>query len=97
MALRPEERVIPVLERWLKPGIFERFIDAFLQILVDEWRSCAAARMADHTLALALAAQGRRRSLGAAGASALAVLEGAKTLPGQAAAARRPGARAIPT
>src|SRR5947208_4462800 len=35
IALRPEERVVPVLERWLKPGMFERFIDAFIQILVE--------------------------------------------------------------
>ena len=34
VALRPEERVVPVLERWLKPGVFERFIDAFLELLV---------------------------------------------------------------
>ena len=35
VALRPEERVFPVLERWLKPGVFERFIDALLEILVE--------------------------------------------------------------
>ncbi|MFL5412018.1 MAG: metallophosphoesterase [Myxococcales bacterium] len=35
IALRPEERVVPVLERWLKPGMFERFVDAFVQILVE--------------------------------------------------------------
>ena len=35
VALRPEERVVPVLERWLKPGVFERFIDAFLELLVE--------------------------------------------------------------
>ena len=34
IALRPEERVVPVLQRWLKPGTFERFIDAFLELLV---------------------------------------------------------------
>jgi hypothetical protein len=34
IALRPEERVVPVLERWLNPGMFERFTDAFVQILV---------------------------------------------------------------
>ena len=35
IALRPEERVVPVLERWLKPGTFERFVDAFLELLVE--------------------------------------------------------------
>jgi UDP-2,3-diacylglucosamine pyrophosphatase LpxH len=35
IALRPEERVVPVLERWLKPGMFERFVDAFVEILVE--------------------------------------------------------------
>ncbi len=34
VALRPEERVVPVLERWLRPGQFETFLDAFLELLV---------------------------------------------------------------
>lgn len=32
--LRPEELVVPVLRRWLPPGHFERFFDAFLALLV---------------------------------------------------------------
>jgi UDP-2,3-diacylglucosamine pyrophosphatase LpxH len=33
--LRPEERVVPVLERWLPQGRFEIFLDAFLELLVE--------------------------------------------------------------
>jgi UDP-2,3-diacylglucosamine pyrophosphatase LpxH len=33
--LRPEERVVPVLERWLPPQLFVRFVDAFLALLVE--------------------------------------------------------------
>jgi UDP-2,3-diacylglucosamine pyrophosphatase LpxH len=33
--LRPEERVVPVLERWLPPNIFNQFVDAFLELLVE--------------------------------------------------------------
>jgi UDP-2,3-diacylglucosamine pyrophosphatase LpxH len=34
VALRPEERVVPVLERWLSHGQFSTFLDAFVEILV---------------------------------------------------------------
>ena len=34
MVLRPEERVVPVLERWLPPHLFVKFLDAFLELLV---------------------------------------------------------------
>ena len=33
--LRPEERVVPVLERWLRPDQFSRFVDALLDLMVD--------------------------------------------------------------
>ncbi len=33
--LRPEERVVPVLERWLPPHLFTRFVDGFLGLLVE--------------------------------------------------------------
>ena len=33
--LRPEERVVPVLERWLPPHLFTRFVDAFRALLVE--------------------------------------------------------------
>ena len=33
--LRPEERVVPVLERWLPPHLYVKFVDAFLEMLVD--------------------------------------------------------------
>lgn len=35
VALRPEESVVPVLERWLRPEDFRRFFRAFLQLLGD--------------------------------------------------------------
>jgi UDP-2,3-diacylglucosamine pyrophosphatase LpxH len=35
VSLRPEERVVPVLERWLPLGQFETFLDAFIEILVE--------------------------------------------------------------
>lgn len=51
VALRPEERVVPVLERWLKPGVFERFTDAFLELLVENgYLSRAAAWLATPNL-----------------------------------------------
>jgi len=83
VALRPEERVVPVLERWLKPGVFETFIDALLELLVANgalWRPMAW---------LTTPSMMRWRLKDdddlweRAGHSALAVLEGAKTLPGK--------------
>jgi UDP-2,3-diacylglucosamine pyrophosphatase LpxH len=83
VALRPEERVIPVLERWLKPGVFERFIDALLEILVENG---ALSR----SLAW-LATPSRLRSRlkddddlwERAGHAALGALEGSRPLPGR--------------
>jgi UDP-2,3-diacylglucosamine pyrophosphatase LpxH len=83
VALRPEERVIPVLERWLQPGVFEKFIDALLEILV-----------ANGVLARPLAWLATPGMLRArlkddddlwerAGHSAIAALEGSKALPGK--------------
>jgi UDP-2,3-diacylglucosamine pyrophosphatase LpxH len=83
VALRPEERVIPVLARWLKQGVFERFIDALLQLLVENG---ALARPLAWVTTPALL---RRRLKDdddlweRAGASALAVLEGVRSLPGK--------------
>jgi UDP-2,3-diacylglucosamine pyrophosphatase LpxH len=83
VALRPEERVVPVLERWLKPGVFERFIDAFLELLVENGYLSRAASW--------LATPGLIRSRlrddddlwERAGRTALEVLEGNKPLPGK--------------
>ena len=83
VALRPEERVVPVLERWLKPGLFERFIDAFLEILVENGYMSRALAW--------LATPGIIRSRlkddddlwERAGHSALQALEGARPLPGK--------------
>lgn len=83
VALRPEERVVPVLERWLKPGVFERFIDAFLELLVENgYLSRAAAWLA--TPALIRSRLKEDDDLWErAGRSALDVLEGNKHLPGK--------------
>ncbi len=35
VTLRPEERVVPVLERWLPQVQYEDFLDAFVEILVE--------------------------------------------------------------
>ncbi|TMA28359.1 MAG: hypothetical protein E6J78_06865 [Deltaproteobacteria bacterium] len=83
VALRPEERVMPVLERWLKPGVFERFIDALLAILV-----------ANHALSRSVAwlvtpavLRSRLRDdddlWERAGHSALGALQGSTPLPGR--------------
>ena len=83
VALRPEERVVPVLERWLKPGTFERFVDAFLELLVENgYLSRAASWLATPSVI--------RSRLKAdddlwerAGHTALQALEGARAIPGK--------------
>jgi len=83
VALRPEERVVPVLERWLKQGVFERFIDAFLGLLVENSYMSRAASW--------LATPGMIRSRlkddddlwERAGRTALDALEGTRPLPGK--------------
>jgi UDP-2,3-diacylglucosamine pyrophosphatase LpxH len=83
IALRPEERVVPVLERWLKPGMFERFIDAFLEILVDNGYLSRAASW----LATPERIRGRLKDdddlWERAGHAALGALEGARPIPGK--------------
>jgi len=83
VTLRPEERVVPVLERWLKPGVFERFIDAFLELLVENgYLSRAAAWLTTPSII-----RSRLRMdddlWERAGHTALAALEGQKPLPGK--------------
>jgi UDP-2,3-diacylglucosamine pyrophosphatase LpxH len=83
VALRPEERVVPVLERWLKPGVYERFIDAFLELLVaNDYLSRPLAWLTTPSII--------RSRLKAdddlwerAGHAALSALEGARPLPGK--------------
>ena len=83
VALRPEERVVPVLERWLKPGVYERFIDAFVELLVENgYLSRAVAWLATP------AAIRSRLKLDddlweRAGQTAISALEGQKALPGK--------------
>src|SRR4051812_4799523 len=83
VALRPEERVVPVLERWLKQGVFERFIDAFLELLVENgYMSRAASWLATPSIIrsrLKMDDDLWER----AGQTALAALEGHKSLPGK--------------
>jgi len=83
VALRPEERVVPVLERWLKPGVFEQFIDAFLELLVENgYLSRAAAWLA--TPGLIRSKLKEDDDLWErAGRSALEALEGSRNLPGK--------------
>ena len=83
VALRPEERVVPVLERWLKPGVFEQFIDAFLELLVEnDYLSRAAAWLA--TPGLIRSRLKEDDDLWErAGHSALEALEGSRSLPGK--------------
>jgi UDP-2,3-diacylglucosamine pyrophosphatase LpxH len=83
VALRPEERVVPVLQRWLKPGVFEMFIDAFLELLVaNGYLSRALAWLA--TPAIIRSRLKDDDDLWEhAGLSALAALEGGKPLPGK--------------
>ncbi|GAC1538189.1 MAG: hypothetical protein NVS3B10_29490 [Polyangiales bacterium] len=35
VALRPEERMVPVMQRWLTPKQFDAFVDALLDMLVE--------------------------------------------------------------
>lgn len=83
VALRPEERVIPVLERWLKPGVFERFIDALLEILVENGALARPLAWVTTPTLLRWRLKEDDDLWERAGASALAVLEGAKALPGR--------------
>ena len=83
IALRPEERVVPVLERWLKAGMFERFIDAFVEILVVNGYMSRAVSW------LATAERIRERLRDdddlweRAGHAALGALEGSRGIPGK--------------
>jgi len=83
VALRPEERVIPVLERWLKPGVFERFIDALLEILVENGALARPLAWVTTPSLLRWRLKDDDDLWERAGASAMAVLEGAKSLPGK--------------
>lgn len=83
VALRPEERVVPVLERWLKQGVFERFIDAFLELLVENgYLSRAASWLATPSM-IRSRLKDDDDLWERAGRSALNALEGAKPLPGK--------------
>jgi UDP-2,3-diacylglucosamine pyrophosphatase LpxH len=83
IALRPEERVVPVLERWLKAGMFERFTDAFVEILVENGYMSRAVSW----LATAERIRGRLKDdddlWERAGHAALGALEGARNIPGK--------------
>src|SRR5262245_19215629 len=83
IALRPEERVVPVLERWLKPGLFERFIDAFVEILVENGYMSRAVSW----LATAERIRGRLKDdddlWERAGHAALGALIGSRNIPGK--------------
>ena len=81
--LRPEERVVPVLERWLSPKLFNRFLDAFLELLVENGYLSRMLAM--------LATSGRIRERlkddddlwERSGHAALEALEGRRAIPGR--------------
>ena len=81
--LRPEERVVPVLERWLSPALFNRFLDAFLELLVENGYLSRMVAM--------LATRDRIRDRlkddddlwERSGHAALAALEGKRPIPGR--------------
>jgi len=83
VSLRPEERVVPVLERWLQQGAFETFLDAFLELLVENGYLSRAISW--------LATPDRIRSRlkddddlwERAGHTALSALEGRRMIPGR--------------
>jgi len=83
VALRPEERVVPVLERWLKPGVFSRFIDALLEILVENGALARPLAWVTTPALLRWRLKDDDDLWERAGASALAVLQGGKSLPGK--------------
>ena len=83
VAMRPEERVIPVLERWLKQGVFERFIDALLELLVENGALARPLAWVTTPSLLRWRLKDDDDLWERAGASALAVLEGARSLPGK--------------
>lgn len=83
VALRPEERVIPVLERWLKPGVFERFIDALLQILVENGALARPLAWVATPSMLRARLKDDDDLWERAGQSALLALEGSRALPGK--------------
>ena len=83
VALRPEERVIPVLERWLRQGVFERFIDALLDLLVENGALARPLAWVTTPSLLRWRLKDDDDLWERAGASALSVLEGARSLPGK--------------
>jgi UDP-2,3-diacylglucosamine pyrophosphatase LpxH len=83
VALRPEERVVPVLERWLKPGVFDRFVDALLEILVANGALARPLAWLTTPSLLRWRLKDDDDLWERSGASAMAVLEGAKSLPGK--------------
>jgi len=83
VALRPEERVVPVLERWLKPGVFERFIDALLEIMVENGALSRPLSWLTTTATMRSRLKDDDNLWERAGASALRVLEGSRSLPGK--------------
>jgi UDP-2,3-diacylglucosamine pyrophosphatase LpxH len=82
VALRPEERVVPVLERWLKTGVFETFIDAFLELLVENGYLSRAASWLATTGLIRSRLKDDDDLWERAGHSALDALEGSRRLPG---------------
>src|SRR5947209_12732757 len=83
IALRPEERVVPVLERWLKPGMFERFVDAFVQILVENGYMSSAINLFATPERIRERLKDDDDLWERAGHAALGALEGRQAIPGR--------------
>lgn len=84
VALRPEESVVPVLERWLREDDFKRFFRAFMTLLADNGYFPRASSW----LARLVSPERVRRSIEDAdrlwertGRTALSVLDGKRSLP----------------
>ncbi|HEX9578215.1 MAG TPA: metallophosphoesterase [Myxococcales bacterium] len=83
VALRPEERVVPVLERWLKPGMFETFIDSFLELLVENGYLSRAASWLTTPAVIRSRLKDDDDLWERSGRTAISALEGSKPLPGK--------------
>ena len=72
-----------MLERWLKPGVFERFVDAFLELLVENGYLSRAASWLTTPSIIRSRLKMDDDLWERAGHTALAALEGQKALPGK--------------
>jgi UDP-2,3-diacylglucosamine pyrophosphatase LpxH len=82
VTLRPEERVVPVLERWLPQVQYEDFLDAFVEILVENGYLSRAISWLVTSDRIRERLKDDDDLWERAGRTALAALEGTKPIPG---------------